>query len=66
MIRKILRKSKSLLTKRNRKYIKSVAKESLKEGKKIGSFAINEIRKNAPKAKKEISSFSKKIRKIKR
>ena len=66
MIKTLLKRTKGLFTKRNKKYIKAVAKETILESKKLGKFAVKEMKKNSPKAKKELKSFSAKIKKIKR
>jgi len=70
MMKRILRNTKSLVSKRNKKYAKAIARESIAEGKKLGRLAIKEIRKEAPKArrilKREANAFSKRIKKIRR
>lgn len=70
MMKKILKKTKSLVSERNKRYAKAIARESIAEGKKLGMLAIKEIKKEAPKArrllKREVNLFSKKIKKIKR
>ncbi|MBS3108757.1 hypothetical protein J4409_02700 [Candidatus Woesearchaeota archaeon] len=70
MIKKLLKKTRGLLSRRNKRFAKAIARESLIEGEKLGRFAIKEIKREAPKAKrvlkKEAKIFSKKIKKIKR
>lgn len=70
MIKKLLRKTKGLLSKRNKKFAKAVARESIAEGKKLGKMAMIKIKKEAPKARKVLKSeartFSRRIKKIRR
>ena len=70
MIRKAMNKAKVLISARNRKYARAIAKESLAEGKKLGKLALRELKKEMPKAKKVLASeaktFSQRLKKIRR
>ncbi len=70
MIKKAVKKAKALLSEKNKRYARAVAKESLAEGRKLSEMALKELKRELPKARKilthEARAFAKKIKKIKR